>query len=122
MNRPFSISLWINPSSVLGSNFIQLISLTYSSVNGYTLYFNGHYFGATGNVVHIAEGTLTTLFVAFFTSCNLGNGAVNAAFQGSMNEVYVHNRELILLHLQMRDSHFSILFRIYLPFFSHFFV
>ena len=141
-NRPFSISLWINPSSIVGSTFIQLISfspppcanlmgissggastgqiyvlsayngpsaitgpfatanvwshisLTYGPVNGYTLYYNGNYFGATGNVVYTTGGILTTLFVGYYTSCTYASGVVNAAFQGSIDEVYVHNREL----------------------------
>ena len=139
-NRPFSISLWINPTASGSSTFVQLlsgspppcanllgivsggastgqifvlttnnipalltgpfvrqnvwthISLTYSALSGYTLYFNGIYFGATGNVVYQSGALLSTLVIGFSNTC-VGS-YYNVAYQGSIDEVYVHNREL----------------------------
>ena len=139
-NRPFSVSLWINPTSPstctivqlmsfaiprctnllgissgggsIGQIFVQSInfapatlmgpfvtqnvwthlSVTYSATNGFALYVNGIYFGATGNVTYLSGGTLSTLFVGYFMSCS--GATFNTAYQGSIDEVYVHNREL----------------------------
>ena len=140
INRPFSVSLWINPSGSGTSTFLQLfsfsplrcanllgivsgggitgqifvqsansvpatltgpfvtqnvwthLSVTYSPSNGYSLYFNGVYFGASGNVTYQSSGTLGTLFVGYFNSC--ASASYNSPYQGSIDEVYVHNREL----------------------------
>ncbi len=70
------------------------ISLTYSSTNGYTLYVNGIYFGATaGPNVYATSGTFANLFIGF-SGTNCGGATYNAAYQGSIDEVYIHSREL----------------------------
>jgi hypothetical protein len=143
-SKPFSISMWINPTSSGSYTFVQLfssalaagacvnllgvyapggtvgqifvqssncgqslltgpfvtqntwthISLTYSSTNGYTFYVNGIYFGATGGPnVYAISGTFAYLFIGYSgTAC--AAGGQNVAYQGSIDEVYIHNREL----------------------------
>jgi hypothetical protein len=140
--RPFSISMWINPSATTSSTIVQLfstaltafgcvnllgiyaltgsagqivvlsancgqsaltgpfvtqntwthVSLTYSSTNGYTLYVNGILFGATGSTVYAASGTFAYLYIGYTSACN--NANYNNAYQGSVDEVYIHSREL----------------------------
>ena len=140
MNRPFSVSLWINPSAPGTSTFLQLfsvsparcanllgivsgggstgqifvqsatsvpatltgpfvtqnvwthLSVTYGPLNGYTLYFNGVYFGATGNVTYQSSGILTSVYVGYYMGCS--GASQNNPYQGSIDEIYVHNREL----------------------------
>ena len=139
-NRPFSLSLWINPTSSISSTFVQLfstttaacdnflglysftgsnaqvfvqsvnnappqligpfvpqnawthISVTFSTTNGYILYFNGVYFGTTGSTTYAASSSFANLFIGYTASCT-GAGQ-NGVYQGSIDEVYVHNREL----------------------------
>ena len=140
-NRPFSVSLWINPTASGTYAFVQLfstltplrctnllgivsgggttgqifvnsvnggtqvltgpfvtqnvwthVSVTYGALNGFTLYFNGVYFGATGNVTYLSGTILSTLYIGYSGACSAGN--LNGAYQGSIDEVYVHNREL----------------------------
>jgi archaellum component FlaF (FlaF/FlaG flagellin family) len=70
------------------------IALTFSTTNGYTLYTNGIAFGATGlSVAFTTSPTFAYLFVGFYTSCNIAN--VNFAYLGSIDELYIYNRELI---------------------------
>ena len=68
------------------------ISLTYGSTNGYTLYINGNIFGATGSIIYPTTGTFAYLFIGFIINCN--SASVNFPFQGSIDEIYVHSREL----------------------------
>jgi hypothetical protein len=69
------------------------VSLTFSTTNGYTLYTNGIAFGATGPAgAFPTSGTFAYLFIGFSTiSCN---APVNIGYQGSIDEFYLHNREL----------------------------
>ena len=138
-NRPFSVSLWINPAAAASCTFVQLVSIspprcanllgmfsnvittaqiivqstgnqalltgpfltqnvwtdisvTYGSVSGYTLYFNGVYFGATGSMIYTSSGTLASLYIGYYASC--AGLTQNSPCQGSVDEFYVHNREL----------------------------
>ncbi len=143
-SRSFSISMWIYPTSVGSSTFVQVfstsmtqcanllgiysyvgsagqifvqsincnqavltgpfvtqntwthISLTFSTTNGYTLYTNGIAFGATGlSGAFSTSGTFAYLFIGFSTiNCNSALGSTNVAYQGSIDELYIHNREL----------------------------
>ena len=140
MNKPFSISMWINPSSVYSSTFLQQstsqsggsclnmigfystnglagqlvvqtygfptiygpfiiintwthFSWTYSPTNGYTLYINGILFGSTGAYSLLASGVITWLQIGYSFSCTAAN-INNAGYQGSIDEIYIHNREL----------------------------
>lgn len=141
-NKPFSISLWINPSAIYSCSIIQQsttqtggtcmnmigisstagytgqiavqgwawptiygpfitintwthISWTYSSTNGYTLYTNGVLFGTTGSSSFGSSGSITWMQIGNNINCQSGS-IPNTAFQGSIDEVYVHNRELSL--------------------------
>ncbi|CAF4258237.1 unnamed protein product [Rotaria socialis] len=139
-NQPFSLALWINPSSTSSSTLIQSfsasygscrtilgfysygtsggqifalcngasplgltgpfitqntwthVSLTYSLNNGYTLYVNGVFFGSTGFVLSVTSGTLAHLFIGYYAACCSGTFSYN--YQGSIDELYVYNREL----------------------------
>jgi hypothetical protein len=140
MNKPFSISMWINPSSIVSSAIIQQsinqsggsclnmigfysanglagqllvqtygfptiygpfitmntwthFSWTYSPTNGYTLYVNGILFGSTGACTLLATGAITWLQVGYNFVCTSAN-IYNAGYQGSIDEIYIHNREL----------------------------
>lgn len=140
MNKPFSISMWINPSSTASSTFVQQsttqsggscmnmvgflslsgltgqllvqtygfptiygpyittniwthFSWTYAPSNGYTLYVNGVLFGSTGAYSLLASGAITWLQVGYNFVCTAGN-ILNAGYQGSIDEIYIHNREL----------------------------
>ncbi|CAM4778565.1 unnamed protein product [Rotaria magnacalcarata] len=68
------------------------VSLTYSLSNGYTLYVNGVLFGSTGYVASVSSGTLAHLFIGYYSACCLGTFSYN--YQGSIDELYVYNREL----------------------------
>ncbi len=140
MNKPFSISMWINPSSTASSTFVQQsttqsggsclnmigfysasglagqllvqtygfptiygpyitmntwthFSWTYSPTNGYTLYVNGILFGSTGAYTLLASGAITWLQIGYNFVCTAAN-IYNAGYQGSIDEIYIHNREL----------------------------
>jgi hypothetical protein len=143
-NKPFSVSMWIFPTSTSSATFVQTfatslgvnscmnmlgvyspggtmgqlfvmsgtnlpaamtgpfltqntwshISLTYSSGNGYSLYFNGIYFGATGSLIYTPSATFAYLFVGYYINCNSAYSATNVGYQGSIDEFYIHNREL----------------------------
>ena len=138
-NLPFSVSLWINPSSLSTSTIIQVstqqmstpgfnflgimsaagttgqimvevwawpsiygpfitantwthVSATYSSTNGITLYVNGTLYGSTGACGSSTSGFLTWLQIGYNFACS---GSVsNGGYYGSVDEVYVHSREL----------------------------
>ena len=68
------------------------VSLTYSSANGMTLYVNGVLFGSTGTCTFYGTGWITWLQFGsnFACSANVPNGG----YQGSIDEIYVHSREL----------------------------
>ncbi|CAF0983071.1 unnamed protein product [Didymodactylos carnosus] len=147
----FSVSMWINPSSIGSCTFVQLqtsstscvnmlgissvtgstgqliaqvygafingpfltlntwthISWTFSPANGYTLYVNGILFGATGASSASSSGQLAWLYIGYGPSCSnyyncytlwspyfSNNYISNTAYQGSIDEIYIHNREL----------------------------
>lgn len=139
-NKPFSISLWINPSSIINCVIIQQsvnqtggtcmnligiysvsgctgqiavqgwawptiygpylttntwthISWTYSSTNGYTLYVNRVLFGSTDASGFWSPGSTTWIQIGNGLNCQ-SDAFPNTAYQDSINEVYVHNREL----------------------------
>jgi D-aminopeptidase len=57
------------------------------------LYINGTYFVATGPWGYGGSGTFAVLFIGYSgTTCATGNQ--NIAYQGSIDEVYIHSREL----------------------------
>jgi hypothetical protein len=68
------------------------VSVTYSSANGMTLYVNGVLFGSTGAYGLCIQGYITWLQIGYNFGC--GGYAPNAGYQGSIDEVYVHSREL----------------------------
>jgi hypothetical protein len=138
-NRPFSVSLWVNPSVVSSSTIVQItqqqssgscfnfigitsatgltgqlmvqgsatpiiygpfltentwthVSVTYSSTDGMTLYVNGVLFGSTGTCTLSITGYITWLQIGYNFAC-VGN-IQNSGYQGSIDEIYVHSREL----------------------------
>ncbi|CAF3977515.1 unnamed protein product [Rotaria sordida] len=140
-NRPFSISMWISPSSYSGCTFVQMstaynggscfnmlgiwsytsnagqlvaqgyawptvygppitlhtwthVSWTFSLTNGYRLYVNGVYYGTTGYYSYGGtSGVINWLQIGYSFSCSSAYIS-NAAFQGIIDEIYVHNREI----------------------------
>ncbi len=141
-NKPFSVSMWINPTSTASCTFVQTfaanlnpascvnllgiyspgaslgqlfvlsgsngpsllngptvtqnawshVSVTYSTQNGYTLYYNGVYISATGNMAYAISGTFAYLLIGYSTTCT--SASINIPYQGSIDELYVHSREL----------------------------
>ena len=69
------------------------ISWTYSSTNGYSLYVNGVFFGSTGAYGYSSSGVILWLQIGFSFTCSTGY-LPNTAYQGAIDEIYVHNREL----------------------------
>ena len=70
------------------------ISWTFSLANGYTLYVNGARYGTTG---YYSYGGTTYVITWLQIGYNFGCSSAyisNAAFQGSIDEIYAHNREL----------------------------
>ena len=139
-NRPFSVSLWINPVAISGATIVQFvpslssssctnfigiwsplsltgqiavqtysnayivgpyvtintwmhITATYSVTNGLRLYTNGVLFGNTGGYTQSASNYITHLVLGYVYSCYV-NPVPNSGFQGTIDEVYVHSREL----------------------------
>lgn len=140
-NKPFSISMWINPSATTSCVFIQQsatatggscfnmlgiwtytgmtaqlvaqgyawptiygpfitintwihVSWTFSLANGYSLYINGNYYGTTGYYSYGGtSGVITWLQVGYNFGCSSAYIS-NAAYQGIIDEIYLHNREL----------------------------
>jgi hypothetical protein len=112
VNKPFSISMWINPLSTAAgqltaqtygfptifgpyimTNTWTHFSWTYSQTNGYSLYVNGVLFGSTGAYTLNAVGSITWLQIGYNFVCTTGT-IINSGYQGSIDEIYVHNREL----------------------------
>jgi len=141
-NKPFSVSMWINPTATTSCTFVQTfaanlnpascvnllgiyspgaslgqlfvlsisngpsvlngptvtqnawshVSVTYSTQNGYTLYYNGIYISATGNMGSAMSATFAYLLIGYSTTCN--SASINIPYQGSIDELYVHSREL----------------------------
>ncbi|CAF1164432.1 unnamed protein product [Rotaria sordida] len=70
------------------------VSWTFSLTNGYRLYVNGVYFGTTGYYSYSGtSGVINWLQIGYSFTCS-GNYISNAAFQGIIDEIYVHNREI----------------------------
>ncbi|CAF2617910.1 unnamed protein product [Rotaria sp. Silwood2] len=140
-NKPFSISMWISPSSYSSCTFVQMstaynggscfnmlgiwtytgnagqlvaqgyawpalygpfitlntwthVSWTFSLTNGYRLYVNGVYFGTTGYYSYTGtSGQINWLQIGYSFGCS-SVYITNAAFQGIIDEIYVHNREI----------------------------
>ena len=147
-SKPYSISMWINPSNAISSTFVQAmpptfatlysncinllgiqlpyssasvgqlfvqsttsgpaiitgpfvplntwthITLTQSAASGYKLYFNGIYFGTSGVVPFSINSAYAYLFIGYRISCYYSYSSVNVGYQGAIDEVYLHNREL----------------------------
>lgn len=140
--RPFSISLWINPSSLLSCTIIQItkqqssgacnnmlgitsstgqtgqlimraasgqtmvgpfltlntwmhVSLTYSSLNGLTLYTDGILFGSSGSFSCTASLVIAWIQIGYNFACGgCCSTIANVAYQGAIDEIYIHSREL----------------------------
>jgi hypothetical protein len=56
------------------------------------LYVNGILFGAMGGYTYTQSGTFAYLYIGYTFSC--GIASENTAYQGSVDEVYIHSREL----------------------------
>lgn len=70
------------------------ISWTFSLTNGYRLYINGTLYGFTGYYSYSGtSGVINWIQIGYAFSCS-SNYITNAAFQGSVDEVYIHNREI----------------------------
>jgi hypothetical protein len=70
------------------------ISWTYSWTNGYTLYVNGILFGSTGAYGFGNSGNITWIQIGNSIN-NCQNVYISGTpYQGLVDEVYVHNREL----------------------------
>jgi hypothetical protein len=68
------------------------VSVTYSSADGMTLYVNGVLFGSTGSNTFSTTSWISWLQIGYNFVCS-GN-IQNNGYQGSIDEVYVHSREL----------------------------
>ena len=70
------------------------LSWTFSLANGYILYANGVRYGTTGYYSYGGtSGLITWLQIGYNFGCSSAY-ITNAAFQGSIDEIYAHNREL----------------------------
>ncbi|CAF0982609.1 unnamed protein product [Rotaria sordida] len=78
----------------LTTNTWTHISVTYSYTNGLSLYVNGGYFGQTDSFTFTNSGYITYLQLGFMYTCSSSSSVSNSAYQGSVDEVYVHSREL----------------------------
>ena len=78
----------------IAQNVWSHISLTYNTSSGYALYYNGAYFGATGPTTYAAGGAFANLFIGFNANCAGTGTGQNVACQGSIDELYIHNRDL----------------------------
>lgn len=67
--------------------------MTYSMANGFRLYTNGVYFGSTGAYSYGNSGNITWLQLGYMSSCSSAV-SMNAGYQGAIDEVYMHSREL----------------------------
>ena len=142
LGQPFSISMWINPLSIVSSAFVQQsttqtggsclnmigiysatsltgqlvaqtygypvifgpfitintwthFSWTYSSTNGARLYVNGILFGSTGSYTVQNSGVITWLQIGYNFACASSGSINNGPYRGAIDEIYIHNRELI---------------------------
>jgi hypothetical protein len=68
------------------------VSVTYSTTNGITLYINGIFYGYTGAYSPGYPGYITWLQIGYTFSCS--GYVTNSGYQGSIDEFYVHSREL----------------------------
>ncbi|CAF2233870.1 unnamed protein product, partial [Rotaria magnacalcarata] len=140
-NKPYSVSMWVNPSSYTSCAFVQMstayngvscfnmlgifaytgnagqwvaqgyawpaivgspitlntwthISWTFSLTNGYRLYINGVYYATTGYYSYGGtSGAINWIQIGNNVACSTGY-VPNGAFQGRIDEIYVHNREI----------------------------
>jgi hypothetical protein len=70
------------------------VSVTYSPADGMKLYVNGILFGSSGPFVSSASGVISTVIIGYNFGCSCCQSISSAAFQGSVDEVYIHSREL----------------------------
>ncbi|CAF2115882.1 unnamed protein product [Rotaria magnacalcarata] len=86
-----------NYTSILGPEVIlntwTHISVTYSMINGLRLYIDGIYFDSTGSFPFEASGSIIYLQIGFSRWCT-SYSISNAGYNGLVDEVYVHSREL----------------------------
>jgi hypothetical protein len=68
------------------------VSLTYSLANGMIMYINGVLFGSTGPSAFSTSGWITWLQIGTNFPC--GGYIPSGNYQGSVDEMYVHSREL----------------------------
>ncbi|CAM4750738.1 unnamed protein product [Rotaria magnacalcarata] len=70
------------------------ISWTFSLTDGYRLYINGVYYATTGYYSYGGtSGAITWIQIGYNFACNSAYIS-NAGFQGIIDEIYVHNREI----------------------------
>ena len=69
------------------------LSVTYSLTNGLRLYVNGVYFGSTGAFYFGYNGYITYFQLGYAYYCS-SSSITNNGYQGSIDEVYVHSREI----------------------------
>jgi hypothetical protein len=69
------------------------ISVTYSLTDGFRLYVNGVYYGSPGTFTYSNSGYIMYLQLGYAYPCS-GSSITNSGYQGSLDEVYVHSREL----------------------------
>ncbi|CAF3480339.1 unnamed protein product [Rotaria sp. Silwood2] len=91
-NKPFSISMWISASSYSSCAFVQMSIYYYSTscVNMLGIW------SSTGNAAQLVAqgyGWINWLQIGYNFGCS-GNYISNGAFQGIIDEIYVHNREI----------------------------
>jgi hypothetical protein len=78
--------------SFLTINVWTHVSVTYSLADGMILYVNGVLFGSTGVSIFSNTGYITWIQIGYNFAC--GNNVPNGGYQGSIDEFYVHSREL----------------------------
>jgi len=76
----------------LSSNAWTHISLIYNTTVGFSLYINGVYFGTSGPSTLTVGNVYAYFFLGYYRSCSAGGN--NAGYEGAIDEVYIHNREL----------------------------
>ncbi len=69
------------------------VSVTYSLTNGLRLYVNGVYYGSTGAFTFGNTGYIMYMQFGYVSGCG-SSSITNAGYQGSIDEVYVHSREI----------------------------
>jgi hypothetical protein len=75
------------------------VCVTYSIANGMTLYVNGVLIGSTTTYSFWSSGYITWLQIGYNFGCN--SNIQNAGYQGSIDEFYVHSRELTQTDITM---------------------